>query len=53
MVIILSVHTSGIANNAVFLSWVNVILNNKSSNIYFSTNVSTFPIAALVLGNLF
>ena len=51
---ILSVHVSGIANTAVSLSGVDIFLNNnKSNNIYFSANASTFLIADLELGNLF
>ena len=53
-IIILSVHISGMANTPVSLSGVNVILNNNESNsIYFSSNISTFLIAALELGSLF
>ena len=42
-VIILSAHTSGIANNAVYFSSVVIILNNtESNNINFSASISTF-----------
>ena len=42
------------ANNVISLSGVVTNLNiNESSNIYFSSNVSTLQIAVLVLGNLF
>ena len=53
-IIILSVHTSDIANNAVSTSGAVMILNNnESSNIYFSSSVSTFQIAVFVLYNVF
>ena len=45
---------SGIANTAVSLSGVDIILNsNESSNVYFSAKASTLPIADLVLRHLF
>ena len=47
-------HISGIANNAVSFSELDIILNNNESNsMYFSAMASTFPIADLALGNLF
>ena len=47
-------HISGIANNAVSFSGMVKNLNSKKcNNIYFAAKVSTFPIAVLVLGNLF
>ena len=53
-VIILSAHISSIANTAVSLSVVDVILNNnESNNIYFSAKASILLIAALELGSLF
>ena len=52
MVIILSVHISGIARSAV--SFSDEILNNSESNrMYLSANDSTFVIFALEVGNLF
>ena len=52
--IIPSAHIYGTASTANSLSGVDTILNNnESNNIYFSTNASTFLLAALELGNLF
>ena len=54
MVIILSVHISGIANIAVSFSGLEVILNRSESNrMCHSAIVSTFVIAALELGIYF
>ena len=53
-VIILSARVSSIANTAISLSGVDIIMNNnESNNIYFSANASTFLIADLELGSLF
>ena len=53
-VIILFVHLSGIANNAVSLSGIVVILNsNESCNIYLSASTSPLRISLLELGYLF
>ena len=53
-VIILSMHISGIASNAVSFSGVVTILdNNESNSIYFSAKIPTFWIAVLLLGTLF
>ena len=47
-------HISGIAKTAISFSGIDIILNNKEYHrIYFSTNVSTFLIVALEVGNLF
>ena len=49
---ILSVYISGTARTAV--SYSGMILNNSGSNtMYLSTNISTFLIAALEVGNIF
>ena len=53
-VIILSVHISGIANNAIFFSGVVISLNNnESNNIYLSASTSTLHIVFLELGIYF
>ena len=53
-VIILSMHISGIANNAVSFSGVVVSLNNnESNNIHLFASTSTLHIALLELCNLF
>ena len=50
-VIILSAHVFGIANTAVSMSRVDIILNsNEPNNIYFYAKASTFLIADLVAG---
>ena len=51
-VIILSVHVSGIARNAVSFS-DDILNNNESSKTYFSANVSNFLIADFEDGSLF
>ena len=51
---ILSVHTSGMTNDAASFSGVVIILNNnESNNIYLSAKVYTFQIEVFVLSNLF
>ena len=53
-VIILSAHTSGMANTVASLLGFDTILNNnESSSIYFYSSTLTFLIAVLLLGNLF
>ena len=50
----LSVHASGLANNAVSFSGVVTNLsNNESNNIYFPASKSTLQIAVFVLGTWF
>ena len=52
--IILSAHISGIANTAVSLFGVDIILNSyESRGMYFSAKSPTFLIDDLALGNLF
>ena len=51
--IILSVHISGMANTAVSLSGMTVILNNnESNNIYLSARASTFLLPILEMGKI-
>ena len=53
-IIILSAHVSRIADNAIsILEMVTSLNSNESNNINFSSNVSTFCIANLLLGNIF
>ena len=53
-IMILSAHTSGMANSAVSLSGVVTNLNSRTSNkIKLSAKVSTLHIAPILLGNLF